>query len=262
MIFSFDLISDLHRESWPDFDWEGQPTSPYCIVAGDVARDRALVIDTLERLSEVYQGVFYIDGNDEHKDYAEDLGQSYRELEALIAHIPKVVYLQDNVVVINGIAIVATNAWWSYDFDPLMDIEQSVRWVEDKDNISYSAALAYSAMSYTDAGYLCNSIHKLQTQKDVSAIVIVTHTVPCNRIIQHDLDLIDTWRFNTLGSSHILRALAEDTERKVKTWCFGHYHNPVDTTLDGIRYVSNPRGRGNTKYCQSVYYPKRITVKY
>ena len=70
MIFNFDLISDIHRETWNHFDWTGQPTAPYCIVAGDIARDRALVIDTLEQLSEVYQGVFYIDGNDEHKDYA------------------------------------------------------------------------------------------------------------------------------------------------------------------------------------------------
>ena len=40
MKFAFDLISDLHIETWPDFDWTGQATSPYCVVAGDVARDR------------------------------------------------------------------------------------------------------------------------------------------------------------------------------------------------------------------------------
>ena len=118
MIFNFDLISDIHRETWLSFDWDGQPTAPYCIVAGDIARDRVLVIDTLERLSEVYQGVFYIDGNDEHKDYAEELGRSYAELNDLVRKMPKVVYMQDNVVIINGIAILATNGWWSYDLIP------------------------------------------------------------------------------------------------------------------------------------------------
>jgi predicted phosphodiesterase len=54
----------------------------------------------------------------------------------------------------------------------------------------------------------------------------------------------------------------EDTERKIKVWCFGHYHRPTDSTKDGVRYVSNPRGRGNTPYSQAAYYPKRITVKY
>ena len=126
MNFNFDLISDIHRETWPNFDWIGQPTGQYCILAGDIAKDRALVIYTLTHLSEVYTGVFYIDGNDEHKDYAEDLNSSYLELTELIAPLGNVVYLHDNVVVMNGIAILATNGWWSYDFDPNLDLEQSI----------------------------------------------------------------------------------------------------------------------------------------
>ena len=52
MKFAFDLISDLHVETWDFFDWTGQPTSPYCVVAGDVARDRTQVIDVLTPLGE------------------------------------------------------------------------------------------------------------------------------------------------------------------------------------------------------------------
>ena len=58
----------------------------------------------------------------------------------------------------------------------------------------------------------------------------------------------------------MLLALKEDIKNKIKVWCFGHYHKPVDQYLNNIRYTSNPRGRGNTPWCQSVYYPKRITV--
>ena len=261
MLFNFDLISDIHRETWNHFDWSGQPTAPFCIVAGDIARDRALVIDTLEQLSEVYQGVFYIDGNDEHKDYAEDLSQSYSELSALVESIPKVVYMQDNVVIINGVAILATNGWWSYDFDPNLEVDQSVKWVQERDGISESAALSMNGLAYHDSAYLANSVHKLQTHNDVKSIIIISHTVPTPKIIQHDLDLIDTWRFNAMGNSHLQLALTQDTEHKIKTWCFGHYHKPVDVTIDGVRYVSNPRGRGNTPYSQVAYYPKRISVK-
>ena len=261
MIFNFDLISDIHRETWNHFDWSGQPTAPYCIVAGDIARDRALVIDTLEQLSEVYQGVFYIDGNDEHKDYAEDLSQSYSELSALVESIPKVVYMQDNVVIINGVAILATNGWWSYDFDPNLEVDQSVKWVQERDGISESAALGMNGLAYHDSAYLANSVHKLQTHNDVKSIIIISHTVPTPKIIQHDLELIDTWRFNAMGNSHLQLALTQDTEHKIKTWCFGHYHKPVDVTIDGVRYVSNPRGRGNTPYSQVAYYPKRISIK-
>jgi predicted phosphodiesterase len=257
---NFDLISDIHRETWQDFDWQGQPTSQYCIVAGDVARDRTLVLDTLKHLSKFYLGVFYVDGNDEHKNYAEDLTTSYNELTELIAPMENVIYLHDNVVVMNGIAILATNGWWSYDFDPSLDLEQSVTWLQHKDKISQMAAIGINATAYRDAGYMSNSVAKLQAYQDVKSIIIVTHTVPTPEIIKHDLQLVDSWRFNSMGNSRIQDAIKEDCENKIKLWCFGHYHRPVDTVIDGIRYVSNPRGRGDTEYSQSAYYPKRITV--
>jgi len=200
---NFDLISDIHRETWQDFDWDGQPTSQYCIVAGDVSRDRTLVLDTLKHLSKFYLGVFYVDGNDEHKNYAEDLTTSYNELAELIAPMENVIYLHDNVVVMNGIAILATNGWWSYDFDPSLDLEQSVTWLQHKDKISQMAAIGINATAYRDAGYMSNSVAKLQTYQDVKSIIMVTHTVPTPEIIKHDLQLKDSWRFNSMGNSRI-----------------------------------------------------------
>jgi UDP-2,3-diacylglucosamine pyrophosphatase LpxH len=257
---NFDLISDIHRETWEYFDWGGQPTSQYCIVAGDIARDRSLVIDTLEQLSKVYTGVFYVDGNDEHKNYAEDLTTSYNELTELIGKFNNVIYLHDNVVVMNGIAILATNGWWSYDFDPMLDLEQSVTWLQHKDKISQMAAININATAYRDAGYMSNSVAKLQTYQDVKSIIMVTHTVPTPEIIKHDLQLVDSWRFNSMGNSRMQDALKEDCEKKIKLLCFGQYHRPVEMVIDGIRYVSNPRGRGDTEFSQLAYYPKRITV--
>lgn len=262
MKIHFDLISDLHIETWGQFDWTGQPTSPYCIVAGDIARDRALVIDTLEHLSTVYAGVFYIDGNDEHKGRLDDLTNSYKELAALVEQIPNVVYLQDNVVVVNGVGIVATNGWWSYDFDPYLEMEQTLDWYKDRNGISMSTAIDISSVAYNDAAYIRNSVAKLQRHKDVDAIVVVSHTVPAPWIISHDLELCDTWRYNVMGNSHIAMALREDTEKKIKAWCFGHYHKSVDRIQDGVRYVNNCRGRGDTDYHQTAYYPKRITIEY
>jgi hypothetical protein len=52
MTFAFDLISDLHIDTWKDFDWTGQATSPYCVVAGDVTRDRAELLAALEHLGQ------------------------------------------------------------------------------------------------------------------------------------------------------------------------------------------------------------------
>lgn len=261
MHFAFDLISDLHVETWNSFDWTGQPTSPYCVVAGDVSRDPEIVMETLEHLGQQYAGVFYIDGNDEHRYYLEDLGSGYRILNEAISGLKNVVYMQDNVVIINGVAILATNGWWTYDFDIDIPVDQSMFWYKEKVQISEPAANAITGVAYHDAAYIINSINKLQRQVDVNSIVIVTHTVPTPWIIDHDPDFTNTYRYNVMGNRHIQTALDEDTEGKIKAWCFGHYHKSVDREFSGIRYVSNPRGRGDDQWHQDPYFPKRIEIK-
>jgi hypothetical protein len=141
-----------------------------------------------------------------------------------------------------------------------MELDQSVQWLRDKDKISEAAAMNINGIGYNDVGYMVNGVQKLQTHNDVKSIIMVTHTVPHPELIQHDLEIVHTWRYNSMCNSHMRNVLREDSESKIKTWCFGHYHRPVDTVIDGIRYVSNPRGRGDTPYSQMAYYPKRITI--
>ena len=264
MNFAFDLISDLHLETWDlPFDWTYQATSPYCVVAGDICRDRELLVEALTHLGQCYPGgVFYVDGNDEHRNYLEDLGSSYHELERAIKKIPNVVYMQDNVVIINGVAILATNGWWSYDFDPEIDLDETVAWYADRLKISVSAATAINSLAWHDAAYMINSVQKLQTHREVAAIAMISHTVPAPWLVSHDLDLINTQRFNVLGNNYLQNALNRDTENKIKVWCFGHYHRGVDQDHRGVRWVNNCRGRNNTEWCQQAYYPKRIEINY
>jgi hypothetical protein len=230
-------------------------------VAGDVSRDHDQVIQTLEHLNQCYAGVFYIDGNDEHRWQLEDLSHSYSSLKNKIKPLDGVVFLQDNVVIVNGVAILATNGWWSYDFDPAQNYEESQSWYCEYTQSSQSAADAITGIAYHDAAYITNSVKKLQTHQEVKSIVIVSHTLPGAWLCNHDPDLADTARFNCMGNPHLQLALDEDTEHKIKTWAFGHYHRSVDRDYAGIRYVSNPRGRGDTSWSQPAYYPKRIEVE-
>ena len=261
MSFSFDLISDLHIESWPDFDWTDQATSPYCVVAGDVARDPELVAETLKHLGECYAGVFYIDGNEEHRYRLTELEQSYQDLTAMVSDIPNVVYMQHNVVITHGVALLAVNGWWTYEFDPGTDPEQSLDWYRDYVGITRDQAYAMRDHAMTDAAYLINSVRRLQTHQDVKRIVLLTHTLPDPAFVAHDPDIAGTWRYNSMGNHVISQALSEDSEHKIQDWVFGHYHRPINQTIDRIRYASNPRGRGDTPWCQPVYYPKKITIE-
>jgi predicted phosphodiesterase len=260
MQFAFDLISDLHIDDYATFDWTGQATSPICVIAGDVGRCRTRTVEVLRHICKCYQAVFYIDGNDEHRNQLEFLDISYTELAEQLSEIPKLIYLQDNVVVIDGVAIVATNGWWAYDFDPNVDYNLTKQWYAHKENITDHAANNIETFALNDAVYLTSSIKRLQTHRNVKHIVVVTHTVPLPELVEHDPELVDTARFNVMGNSYLQKVLTADTEQKIHTWCFGHYHNSVDQIHHRIRFVNNCRGRVNTRYKQAVYYPKRIVI--
>lgn len=262
MKFAFDLISDLHLETWPnDIEWAGIATSPFCIVAGDVCRDHFVLKQFLETLSNEYTAVFYIDGNDEHRNFLDNIGKNYEEIQSIVEDIADVVYLQDNVVIIDGIAILGTNGWWDYGFDINMDIDQCVEWCAERYGIHRDTAEHFASLAHHDARYLQHSISRLQKHNDVKKIIIVTHTVPNSGLISFDPELAGTYRINTTGNSLITACLEEDTESKISIWCFGHYHNDIDSISRNIRWVNNPRGRGDTPWSKKVYFPKRIELE-
>jgi predicted phosphohydrolase len=234
-------------------------------VAGDVCKDQALLLKTLRHLGTCYQAVFYIDGNDEHRDYITQLDSSYQYLSQQIQRIPNVVYLQDNVVVIDGVAILGTNGWWGYDLDENInrdDCKQHMTdWYAKKMPGFEINPEEISDMSRRDVAYLINSVRRLQTHNDVKKIVIVTHTVPAAHLICHDIELTNTRLFNIMGNRLMHLVHTNDTEHKINTWCFGHYHGNIDKTIQGIRFVNNCRGRGDSPYRQDAYFPKRIEIK-
>lgn len=260
MYMSFDLISDLHLETRDGFDWAGQPTSQCCIVAGDVSKNIDQTVACLTHLGQCYKKVLYIDGNSEHRWNYDDLGNSYQVLLERLQDIPNVIFLQDNMVIINGVAIIGTNGWWSYDFDPNIDVESAVEHAMSRYSINLGDAMTLRSMAITDTQYLENTIKRCQTMPDIRKIVVVTHTVPQEQLVMHETTDEKNCQFNLLGNSYIKNILEQDTERKIDTWCFGHYHNNVDTTINGIRYVNNCLGEYGKPYSKSVYYPKRIEI--
>jgi predicted phosphohydrolase len=209
--------------------------------------------------------VFYIDGNDEHTYNYHRIGESYQELARSINRLNRVTYLQDNVVVIDGVAILGTNGWWGYDLDENINRDDSKQhmtdWYAKKMPGHVIDPEVISDMSRRDVAYLVNSVQRLQTHNDVKKIVIVTHTVPGAHLICHDIELSGTAQFNCMGNRLMHLVHTNDTERKINTWCFGHYHGTIDKTVNGIRFVNNCRGQGNSPYRQDAYFPKRIEVK-
>jgi hypothetical protein len=257
---AFDLISDLHVESWPSFDWEHQATSPICVVAGDISRNINTVKKTLQHLGENYQLVLYIDGNEEHKDNFESIDDNYETFKNEFADIKNVVYLQDAIPIVHGVAFVSANAWWTYDWDSVHSPKYVQDMVRDYYKISDQAAESLKNQALMDVVYLENTIQKLQTFPDVKKIVVVTHTVPHGNFIKHDFEISETYRINASVNSYVTAIFDQDTENKIKAWCFGHYHWPIDQTINAVRYACNPRGRKQQPQHQDPYFPLRIEI--
>jgi UDP-2,3-diacylglucosamine pyrophosphatase LpxH len=259
MHLSFDLISDLHLDHQP-FNCTGLATSAICVVAGNVAEDLNSVIDFLSHLSRCYQQVLYIDGNSEHKHRLLDLEISQLDLKHRINQLKRVQYLYDDVVVINGVAFIGTNGWWAFDFDSVTDPELVAQWYQSAMGVMCDTE-QITLQSINDAAYLAHTVEKLQTHPEVQKIVIVSHTVPNPKLIAHDIDLNGSYKFNVMGNRLLEAVRIVDTESKISTWCFGHYHGAVDQHINGVRYVNHCRGEIGTQYWQYAYYPKKITIE-
>ena len=257
---TFDLISDLHLNPGESIPGLPDRPSPMCVIAGDLARDRDTVIRSLAQLRDSYEYVIYVDGNDEHRHYYSDLAGSYRDLQGRVANLSGVIYLQDQLAVVNDTAFVGANAWWTFDLSDSFTVAETYQGVCDHLGVDESVCDAILAQALSDVQYLRASVRRLQTYRDVRNIVMITHTVPWPQLFQDDLEIADNWRINTTGNPYLQQVLAEDTERKIRTWCFGHYHPPRDVDTGGIRYVSNPRGRPGTPWCQAQYRSKTVEI--
>ena len=261
MQFAFDLISDLHVDSRPGpFVWDNLATSAVCLVAGDISRNHDRIDEVLTELANRYTVVLYIDGNDEHRlDYAA-VDQNTQSIMKIAQKHKNVVFLQDKVAVINDVAFVAANGWWTYDLDPSVSFEQAQRECAEYIHQTEEVCDEIWLRALSDAKYLEASVARLQTHNDVRHIVVVSHTVPDAELINHDPDIKGTWRLSCAGNSQMRNVLRRDTEHKIRAWCFGHYHLGVDRVQDNIRWVNNCQGRAGTRWSQDPYYPKRIEI--
>lgn len=201
MKLGFDVISDLNISATDGFDWSGKATSLYCIVAGNVSSDIRLVGITLSKLSNHYQGVFYIPGSLEFTD-CKDISKRVTELNKMCKKIRNVVLLYHNVVVIDGVAVLGVNGW--YGNSPNYDNETNAN---------------LELQSYEDIVYLQNAIDKLQKHIDVKKIIVASHSVPNEVLFFKEIPE------HLADRPELTYSLIADLEKKVTHWVFGSTEN-------------------------------------
>ena len=230
MIFGFDIISDLNLSENDIFDWEGKPTSLYCVLAGNISTDLHVLYKTVKHLSKLYQGVFYIDGALENNLIA-DRDRVIDDISRMFISIKNAVYLHNNVVVVEGVALVGVNGWYG-----------NIATNEEEN-------LNLKVNRYDDLAYLQKTIEKLQLHIDVKQIIVISNSVPSLDIYFGEKPEIDPDEIN------LNYVLESDTESKITTWVFGTHKKIVDTKINGVNYFNNPL------YNKIPYYPKRINIE-
>jgi predicted phosphohydrolase len=231
MIIGFDVISDLNLTPDESFNWENKATSLYCIIAGNISNDIRTIHQTLTHLSRFYQGIFYIAGSLEYPDI-NVIPVKSQELVKICRTIRNVAYLQNHIVIIDGVAIIGSNGWYGNTIFKGDVIEEMTK----------------DASRNEDLSYLSNSLEKLQLHLDVKAIIIVTNSVPGPELFfGEDSE-------NLLGQLPPQLCLVHDTEGKVSHWIYGSYEKIVDTTIHDINYINN------SYYKRNPYWAKRIAI--
>ena len=256
----FDLISDLHVEQWAanqQMDWSGLGTSLIAVVAGDVSRDLDLTYRTVVDISKHYRHVIYVDGNHEH-DGRRGINERRVEIRDRFSKYRNITYLFRETVILDNTAFIGSNGWYSYNFcEPMMSKQECVHNLVHHKNKSQDLIFEQWEMAMEDADFIRNTVNICSTDVTVKDIVLITHTVP-NRQLAWIPDNDEIYLMGEQGSTYLEDVLRADVNDKVKAWCFGHLHSSQDQLINGIRYVSNPRGIPTHKTAKHIYYPQLI----
>lgn len=254
MKLNFDLISDLYLDTLEDFTWEGKATSLFCIVAGNISKDHAVLFGFLDYIAQFYEGVFFIDGDLEHDNFNGDFDSSYASLRDNLNDIEGVFFLHENIIILPGITLLATNGWTTFDFTSNNEITETMEFLEARENVPIDTANDIFKLAVTDQHYMYNSIESCQDMDEVTNLIVVTNSVPCPDFITHDDNYDGTLLGDVSGNSGLMDCLSNDPKKKVKTWIFGKYTGDIDYEINGVRFVNNP---GLNKDL-GIYYPKII----
>lgn len=252
----FDLISDLYLTTLDGFSWENKATSLYCIVAGNIAAERTILFKFFEHIQQYYNMVFFIDGELEHTGYNNKLSLSYQNLTDGIEKFNKIMFLHENIIIINNATLIGANGWTTFDFTNKSPVNITMDYLASTGLLSEDDANQVFKLAVEDQHYLFNSVDQCQLMEECVNIVFITNTVPVPGFIDHNEDFNGTVLGDTTGNNGITGCLANDKYNKAHTWIFGKFHEPLDYNINGLRYVSNP----GKEIDLAIYYPKRIEI--
>lgn len=248
--FGSDCHIDINREplNWLDLMNDG---SDLLIIAGDHSNMWHQTIESLAQAREIYRHVIYVDGNHDWYSAARRPKPShYAKFGNRLSTIG-VTLLDRRSVKFGDVLFVGANGW--YDFRAqAADFSLAYSWWKEQSNDPAYVWKHSGRHPVREAEAHRDSLVRLvadaQDDSTISKIVVITHTAPKPELggvhgRPPGTDLLDGAYVN-VGMQDVLDA---DTQKKISFWGFGHTHNRLDKTIDGVRFVNNSRGYGQSQ---------------
>jgi DNA repair exonuclease SbcCD nuclease subunit len=248
------IVSDIHIDHWdsdyisyyPYGEVKNNPLNllekgGILIVAGDISDDINMSIDFLDKISNNFEKILFVDGNHEHCSkypYLYDL--NFINNKVMQKNNEKLIYLPNNDYIINNTVFIGYCGWWDYNNSDIKAIEKNHNYFDNWFNnfkIKENKLFIDNVIEKAEEEYnlLKSKINQYENDENIENIIIVTHTVP---IIKFCDELKTDTEMNTKYKELI-------KSKKINYWLFGHTHHNFNEEIEGIRYICNPRGRPN-----------------
>lgn len=258
----FDLVSDLHIDFWDDKtnrEWITHKKSNTVIVAGDTSDDPDITFDFLHELQCNYDNVLYVDGNHEHQKRLHEADASDADFH-LKASFSSGDFLGNKTIVLDDVAFIGCNGWWSFDFgEPTMPMGDCLAHYQSLTGFDDNSISKQKMLAERDADYLHDKVMSLSGDSNIRSIVVVTHTLPHKKCISWNEYPPDQHFTGLYGNTRHEEVLDCNHKGKLKYWLFGHNHDVKRLEHNGTQLISNPRGRPKD-YNREVYRPLTLEV--
>lgn len=244
-----DYVSDIHIDQWTDdLEWLNTKKTNKIIIAGDVADKITDIEYALQKISDLYDDVYYVDGNHEYGTMRFAYDDQKNKIKKLCKRMGNVHFLPDEPIIINDVGIVGVCGWWNFDFSGC-DAKSCIEWLsENSKTWSEFSSVGYKVDSdliyYFFNKLSLNDYLTLKKQiksiyKKINKLIVVTHT-SCNP--KTSINTYPTGEdIRGLYGNSMMYNLVQNYD-KIKYWINGHCHVKSWVTEDGVEFLNNPRG--------------------
>lgn len=262
----FHVVSDLHIDHWDlnlyvkyphgerkNFPFPLEKNKGILIIAGDISDDLDLSIEFLNKISNFYEKILYIDGNHEHINKYPKL-YTTEEIDSKIKN-NKINYLRKNHFLHEKTVFLGVSGWWNYCNMDEKIVEKNKEYFKNwfpgvTDELSLDFINNTNSKSIEEFEILKEEVSNYEKDENIENIIIVTHTVPLQIMARKE-------EIGTDCNTNFEKII--ENNKKIKLWIFGHNHSKFDNTINGIRFISNPRGRPND-FDREIYTQQKIVI--